>query len=436
MKKVARPVVVGAGLGGLIAAALLCRRGLRPLVLERLSFIGGKFTQFEFEGFQVPTGAFHALPGGSSGQLGRLFRSLGLRLRYHEPRPAGFFFDGAARLSLPFPLRCAFRRDSWLWSLSLRTRLQVARLLFTILKTRRPVPDVTLGDYVRTFTRDVRVLRGLDACMRYADGVRIERAAARDVVHALRVQDGHFQGVIRGGCKTVVDELRRFLEDHGGEIRTSCGVRRILVRNARPEAVVTEDAEEHETSLVVAGTPPRETQALLGAACPSRIASAVDNLRPAHGITHCMRSSASIIPHTGADFHAGLEARTAGCIQISNGDPSLAPAGMHFILAYQPLATDEDAECATRQGRDELMRLYPDLDEDSFFHTSIFQKTWPAAHIAQEFTQHGSHRLPVAFPELPNFFMLSHSCAGLGLAADIIGGAAEQLESALDKAHE
>ena len=173
MKKRARPVVVGAGLGGLIAAALLCRRGLRPLVFERLSFVGGKFTQFELDGFQVPTGAFHTLPGGDHGQLGRLFCSLGLRLRYYEPKPAGFFFDGTTRVSLPFPLRCAFRRDSWLWSLSWHTRLQVARLLFTILKTRKPVPDVILGDYVRTFTRDVRVLRGLDACMRYADGVRI-----------------------------------------------------------------------------------------------------------------------------------------------------------------------------------------------------------------------------------------------------------------------
>ena len=253
------------------------------------------------------------------------------------------------------------------------------------------------------------------------------------MVHALRVQGSHFQGVIGGGCKTVVDELRCFLEDHGGEIRTSCGARKILLRNGRPAAVVTEDDEEYETDMVVAGTPPPETQALLGAACPPRIASAVENLRPAHGITHCLRSSRSIIPHTGAEFRADVEARTAGCIQISNADPSLAPSGMHFLLSYQPLAMNESPERAIREGRDELMRLYPDLDENCFFHTSIFQKTWPAAHIAQEFTQHGSHRVPVAFPELPNFFMLSHSCAGLGLAADIIGGAAEQLEEALDK---
>ena len=73
-------VVVGAGVGGLLAAAFLTRKGYSTCVLERLSFYGGKFTGFNYKGFQIPSGAFHMFPGGEHGNLGRCAAELGLNL--------------------------------------------------------------------------------------------------------------------------------------------------------------------------------------------------------------------------------------------------------------------------------------------------------------------------------------------------------------------
>src|SRR5918996_1317557 len=55
-----RPVILGAGHNGLVAAFYLARVGLRPLVLERRDVVGGTATTHEIRpGFRVP-GLAHA----------------------------------------------------------------------------------------------------------------------------------------------------------------------------------------------------------------------------------------------------------------------------------------------------------------------------------------------------------------------------------------
>jgi phytoene dehydrogenase-like protein len=51
-------VVVGAGVGGLCAAARLAALGWQVTVLERLRHVGGRWSTREVDGFKLPTGAF------------------------------------------------------------------------------------------------------------------------------------------------------------------------------------------------------------------------------------------------------------------------------------------------------------------------------------------------------------------------------------------
>lgn len=51
-------IVVGAGLGGLLAGAILARRGRRVLVLEREPETGGRLRSWEVDGFVIDAGAY------------------------------------------------------------------------------------------------------------------------------------------------------------------------------------------------------------------------------------------------------------------------------------------------------------------------------------------------------------------------------------------
>jgi len=57
-------VVIGAGIGGLAAAARLVAAGLRPLVVEERDRVGGRFSSVDVEGFRVSTGAVAVECGG------------------------------------------------------------------------------------------------------------------------------------------------------------------------------------------------------------------------------------------------------------------------------------------------------------------------------------------------------------------------------------
>src|SRR6185369_14505887 len=86
-------VVIGAGIGGLTAAAVLAKRGLNVCLLERQSFAGGCAALVEHAGYQFePT---HGLYCGwqPEGVFERLFRELSF------PSPA------ARKLSIPYLVR-------------------------------------------------------------------------------------------------------------------------------------------------------------------------------------------------------------------------------------------------------------------------------------------------------------------------------------------
>src|SRR6266404_7861047 len=51
-------IVVGAGLGGMLAGAMLARRGRRVLVVEKEARAGGRLRSDEVDGFVVDCGAF------------------------------------------------------------------------------------------------------------------------------------------------------------------------------------------------------------------------------------------------------------------------------------------------------------------------------------------------------------------------------------------
>src|SRR5262249_8909553 len=71
-------IVVGGGLGGLLASLAMLRAGRSVLLLERLPYLGGRFSTIEHDGCQISTGALHLAPHGDRGPLGALLQQLDL----------------------------------------------------------------------------------------------------------------------------------------------------------------------------------------------------------------------------------------------------------------------------------------------------------------------------------------------------------------------
>jgi phytoene desaturase len=81
-------VVIGAGAGGLCAAALLARHGRRVLLVESRDRVGGRASSVDDEGFTVNTGAVAIEDGGPREAV---FDTVGAPFEIRIPQPASTF---------------------------------------------------------------------------------------------------------------------------------------------------------------------------------------------------------------------------------------------------------------------------------------------------------------------------------------------------------
>src|SRR4051794_27336104 len=81
-------LVIGAGAGGLSAAALLAHNGYRTLVVEGRDRVGGRASSVTEDGFTVNTGAIAIEYGGP---LEDVFRTVGAPFDIRVPEPATLF---------------------------------------------------------------------------------------------------------------------------------------------------------------------------------------------------------------------------------------------------------------------------------------------------------------------------------------------------------
>jgi protoporphyrinogen oxidase len=118
-------VVAGGGLGGLVTAALLARRGLGAVVLERSHSLGGRASTLEHHGFFFNQGG-HALYAG--GPAARVLRALGVRWTDGAPPASGLAVLGDRMCTLPVTPSALLRTSLLDWPAKARCARLFAQL--------------------------------------------------------------------------------------------------------------------------------------------------------------------------------------------------------------------------------------------------------------------------------------------------------------------
>jgi phytoene dehydrogenase-like protein len=84
-------IVVGAGMGGLTAAALLTRQGKRVLVVDQHAVAGGNATIFKRSGYEFDVGLHYIGGCHPDGPIPRILRAAGVDdVEFEELDPDGF----------------------------------------------------------------------------------------------------------------------------------------------------------------------------------------------------------------------------------------------------------------------------------------------------------------------------------------------------------
>ncbi len=241
-------IVIGAGYGGMSAAALLARAGLKIIVLEQDPLIGGRASFFQDQdGYQWEYGA-HSHRLAQKGIASELLRRLGDEITFlPQSKDAKLIYKN--RLwhrpeGLIGYLRAPF--------LSLPGRLILLKLL---LKIKRSHPeqwfDSTLSDFYRSFFSNKEVeeiLPLLGFSVMCPDPSRVSAGEVIDFVQRL-LKAGVSVGEPVGGSSQILKKLRFHVESHG-QIHVNEKALSLIIRQGQVKGVKT-DTSTYESRRVI-----------------------------------------------------------------------------------------------------------------------------------------------------------------------------------------
>lgn len=372
-------VVIGSGLGGLVAGALLARYGQRVVVCESHAIPGGAAHGFTRQGYTFDSGPsfFSGLSAPASrNPLRQVLDALEEPIEaisydplgyYHLPEGtlpvhrqladyqkavAQFTPQGATELARFVRRLLALHAPlSQIPSLGLRSDLGVIPFLLrypgALLKLLPQIADLqrSAGALMDETIRDPWVRRLVDLECFLLSGLKAHGTIAPEVAFVFGERETAPVDYPVGGSEALVNALVRGLKKWGGKLRLSTHVKRIVVKQGRVRGVELRSGQQISAPVVISNATLWDTYTHLLA--PEDLPSEFRRQALATPAVHSFMHLHLGIDATGLDdltvHHVVLHDRDRDLTEPGNTcmvsipsvlDPSLAPTGKHVVHAY------------------------------------------------------------------------------------------------------
>jgi phytoene dehydrogenase-like protein len=237
----------------------------------------------------------------------------------------------------------------------------------------------------------------LDSFSNFAVSLKFEQMPATSVIRML--QNSFWSDrphIPKGGCKGVIDGLRKDLKENGARVKLSTEITEILPGSA-------EESTKNNEFCVGIRRRGRDSSIWVGADAiihngghpnllkvlsddfevKEEITEQVNNTQAVGGIGFCFALKENV-PHQGSGVTVLPEIdRVGGYVIPSFSDPSLAPQGQHLMITHQYVPSS-DVKSEIDKGREELYEAIPwlsDYGEEICVHS--YHRNWPCNRAPQ-----------------------------------------------------
>ena len=393
--------VVGGGLAGLTAAALLATRGRRVAMFERSATIGGRAVTHLENGFHLNLGP-HAWYTGGPGT--KILAALGIGVPGRVPQPRGAFALYGDRLhTLPIGFVSLLTTDL----LSLHGKLSAAKLLASLPRMNTAAfSDRTIGEWLEQQLPDARTRDVINMFIRvaaYANAPHLLSADAALYGFQLAVRDN--VQYLDGGWQSLVDALSAVAQARGAEIVRGAPVAEV-VHDGLVRGVRLGDGQVVTAPNVILAVPPAAARGLLAHADPS----VTETWQGIAARAACLDLGLARLPNPVNTVTFGVDQPLY--YSVHSATAALAPDGhaMVHVAKYLDPSKPHDAAATERELESFLDRLQPGWRAEVIVRRYLPSMT--VTHAIPTVAGGGLRgRVPVAVRDL----------AGLYLAGDWVG---------------
>ena len=398
--------IVGGGLAGLTAAVILGRAGVRTIVLERASHLGGRADSQETKGFTLNVGP-HAIY--RAGLAIKTLESLVGPITGGIPRSSGTTGLRDGRLGrLPGTAGALLTTTL----LGVRGKLDLVRFLTAIKKVRVETLDaLTIGEFLdRSLSvPDARLLA--EALVRVSTYTNAPREmSAQAAVEQLRIALRAGVLYVHGGWKTIVERLRAAAVPAGVDVVTDA--RTIAVEgDGRVTGVATADGREIAASSAILAVSPSEAAALLPDERGARLRDVTRSATPVRVST--LDIGLARMPRKDPWFVLGIDRPLY--LSVHSDAAALAPSGGGTIHAMKYLG-DEAPQGAEKELEDLLDLAQPGWRDELVIKRPLSSMT--VTHVLPKPGGGLAGRPAVSVPEMDGLFLAGDWVGPAGWLAD------------------
>ncbi len=426
-------IIVGAGIGGLLTGAALSQGlGLKTLILEKTSVIGGRSGVIEKEGFLVDSG-LHVIRYCKKSPTAKIFKKLlgkKEKLELIELGDAKLYSGGEW---YDYPLSAAAIETTTFFNEEERGQFKKILGEEIIGVKVDELFDKNVKDWIDEKEKKYGIkpgparifLEALSKLMLVSYG-NLDKLSVGELIAGVQLglKAGKGSCYPAGGWKPLIENLAEKIESNG-EIRKNSKVDEVIVEDKKVVGVQAGD-KTIKSKIVVVDIPAQEIFNVLD-----------EELFSKDFVENCK----NLIPTAGVSIDVGLKEKVSelnGMILsadpftmsnfVSNIDPTVAPEGKQLYTIFQPTPVDIISD---KEKSDEIVKIIEKLLDEMFpgFSEKVLWRRvvkWRMVDGAIPFvTQHRYKRPGVKSAEIEGLYFTGDTYNGPGTGGEIAHASAE-----------
>ncbi|MFC2018194.1 phytoene desaturase family protein [Chloroflexota bacterium] len=396
MKEKCDVVVIGAGIGGLCAAARLAYSGYKTVVLEKSTILGGRYTCVDYKGYKIPTGAWMVFYGMNDPIWRTLQDVEAPRVELADQRPLTNRYKVAGKEFL-LPERGAL---NVILSVTSRDKAEEEKMLAMVKRAivwQEPSDTISLRDWLLQYTDNEEIHKVFQGMAQAYFGIDSYDTPAGEFFRVLRtVATVRTPLLFKNGLKDIIDALESAIKDKGGKIYSRTAVTQIVVEEGVAKGVVAQMVKERlevEAKVIISNAGPKKTIELAGENNFDKgyLKEVMERVRPAVGMTFIIASDQPLFD---ADLLTDMDSsKFKYWADFSKHFPECAPNGKHLIacFAVTPSNIEYDPQEEYKAFINEVRQRFPGFEEhgevllvQNFCGAWPVTRSWQGYMIAQK----------------------------------------------------